>query len=105
MPSHKGWFLKEWRHYRGLTQDQLSERIGVDKGYYSKMEGGKRRYNQDVLEALADVLDCHPGEILMRDPSKPRSEADQALISLSQLSPEDIARVRKILEAFQINID
>lgn len=63
-------FLKQWRQHRGLTQDRLAERIGTSKGYISDLERGVRRYNQDLLEALADALTCSPADLLMRDPSQ-----------------------------------
>jgi len=63
-------YLKEWRKHRGLTQDQLAERIETSKGYISDLERGVRRYNQDLLEALADALNCGPADLLMRDPSR-----------------------------------
>jgi transcriptional regulator with XRE-family HTH domain len=63
------WFLREWRKHRGLTIEKLAERLDVSKGYVSDMERGKKRYNQDQLEALADALECEPADLLMRDPS------------------------------------
>lgn len=64
-------YIKEWRKARGLTQEQLAERIGLDRTYYSKIESGKRRYDQPFLEAAATVLQCSPADLIMRDPSDP----------------------------------
>ena len=66
-----GHFIKEWRKHRGLTQDQLAERIGMDRAYLSKIESGKRRYDQPFLEAAAVVLQCAPADLIMRDPTDP----------------------------------
>jgi transcriptional regulator with XRE-family HTH domain len=71
MNHRKPFFLKEWRAYRDLTQQQLAERLGTSKGYVSDLERGKRRYNQDVLERLAEELRCEPADLLMRDPTDP----------------------------------
>ena len=67
------WFLKEGRTHRGLSQEKLAERIGVFKGDISNLEKGKRRYNQDILEALADALECEPADLIMRNPTDPES--------------------------------
>jgi transcriptional regulator with XRE-family HTH domain len=67
------WFLKEWRKFRGLSQEKLGERIGVSKGDISNWEKGKRRYNQDLLEQLAEALECEPADLIMRDPTDPES--------------------------------
>jgi transcriptional regulator with XRE-family HTH domain len=64
-------FIREWRKFRGLTQVQLAERIGIDKTYLSKIESGKRRYDQPFLEAAAEVLGCAPADLIMRDPTDP----------------------------------
>lgn len=64
-------FIKQWRKFRGYTQVQLAERIGIDKTYLSKIEGNKRRYDQPFLEAAAEVLRCAPADLIMRDPSDP----------------------------------
>lgn len=69
--ARQKWFLREWRKHRGLTQEQLAERVGWNKGDVSNLERGARRYNQDALEALAEALDCEPCDLIMRDPTQP----------------------------------
>lgn len=64
-------YIKEWRKHRDLTQEQLAERIGIDRAYLSKIESGKRRYDQPFLEAAAVVLQCEPADLIIRDPSDP----------------------------------
>lgn len=64
-------FIYEWRKHRELTQTQLAERIGITKSYLSKIETGKKRYDQPFLEAAAEVLRVAPADLLMRDPSDP----------------------------------
>jgi transcriptional regulator with XRE-family HTH domain len=66
-------FLREWRRHRGLTQARLAERLGVAKSEISMLEGGKRRYNQDQLERIAEVLGCDPADLIMRDPTSTES--------------------------------
>lgn len=64
-------FIKQWRKHRGLTQEQLAERIGITKSYVSKIEAGKKRYDQPFIEAAAVVLSCEPVDLIVRDPSDP----------------------------------
>lgn len=64
-------FIREWRKHRHLTQAQLAERIGIAESYVSKIESGKRRYDQPFLEAASEVLSCDPADLIMRDPSDP----------------------------------
>lgn len=69
--SKRGHFIKEWRKHRELTQEQLAERIGINRAYLSKIESGKRRYDQPFLEAAAVVLRCEPADLIIRDPTDP----------------------------------
>ncbi|MDP3491779.1 MAG: helix-turn-helix transcriptional regulator [Hyphomonadaceae bacterium] len=64
-------FIREWRKFRDLTQEQFAERVGVTKSYVSKIESGKRRYDQPFLEAAAQVLRCEVADLIMRDPTDP----------------------------------
>jgi transcriptional regulator with XRE-family HTH domain len=64
-------FIKEWRRYRGLTQEQLASRLDVDRTAISKIESGKQEYSQGFLEAAAYALRCEPADLIMRDPSQP----------------------------------
>lgn len=63
-------FIKEWRQHRGLTQDQLADRIGVATSTISQLEKGRQGYSQATLEALAEALQCEPADLLMRNPLK-----------------------------------
>ncbi len=64
-------YIKEWRRYRGLTQEQLAARLDMDRTTVSKIEGGKQEYSQGFLEATALALRCEPADLIMRDPMQP----------------------------------
>lgn len=64
-------FLRQWRTYRGLTQQRLADRVELSKPFISEMERGKKGYSQETLEALADALNCEPADLIMRDPTSP----------------------------------
>jgi transcriptional regulator with XRE-family HTH domain len=64
-------YIREWRQHRELTLEQLAERIGITKSYLSKIETGKKRYDQPFLEAAAVALQCEPADLIIRDPSDP----------------------------------
>lgn len=68
--SERGHFIREWRLHRGLTQEQMAERVGIDKSYLSKIENGRKRYDQPFLEAASEVLGCEPADLIQRDPSQ-----------------------------------
>ena len=81
-PKNRGkHYIKEWRLYRGLTQQKLGDRLDTTKANISRIEALKQNYTQDFLEACADALGVDPGTLIMRDPSDrnaPWSLWDQA---------------------------
>lgn len=64
-------FIREWREHRGLTQEQLADRLDTSVASISRIETGTQPYTQDTLEALADALMTDPASLIMRNPSDP----------------------------------
>lgn len=86
-------FIKEWRDYRRLTQEQAAERIGVDRTTLGRIESRQIAYTQPILEALADAYRCEPWDLLNRDPSK-----EGAVIDISEmLRGAEPSELREIL--------
>lgn len=97
-PRH---FIKEWRKHRGLTQEQFAERLEITQGQLSKIENGKREYDQSFLELAADVLNCAPADLLVRDPSDPAG-----LWTLwDQLKPVERSQAVAVLQAIKTGTD
>lgn len=63
--------LRELRTERGLTQETLAERIGMDVGNYAHMEQGVSNPTLSTLGKVARALDVAVAELL----SVPRSRA------------------------------
>lgn len=72
MTGQNPFYLRQWRDHRGLTQQQLADRVGISKPHVSELERGKKQYTQKMLELLADALNCDPADLLVRDPSQPQ---------------------------------
>lgn len=86
-------FIREWRDYRGLNQEQAAERIGIDRTTLGRIENRQIAYTQPILEALADAYRCEPWDLLNRDPSK-----EGAVIDITEmLRGADPAELREIL--------
>lgn len=63
-------YIAEWRKKRGLSQEQLAERIEKSRGLISQLESFTTRYTEETLEALADALTCEPWDLLNVNPLK-----------------------------------
>ena len=59
--------IKVWREYRGLTQQQLSDKAGISKPYLSQIETGKRTGTTEILSAIAKSLDVSLEEVIERE--------------------------------------
>lgn len=91
-------FLKEWREYRNLTQDQAAERIGITQATLSRIERGIHPYDQDFLEKTAFAYGCEPQDLLMRNPQDENavwSIADHLL----KASPTERAQAAAVIDA------
>lgn len=66
-------FIRQWRVYRGFSQEELADRIDMSKGNLSQIERGLINYTHDSLERLADALDCDLLDLLSRDPKDSES--------------------------------
>lgn len=67
-PPH---FIREWRKHRGLTLEQLAERIGMTHQNLGKIERFKVPYSQTLLEKLAEALRTDAASLIMRNPEDP----------------------------------
>jgi putative transcriptional regulator len=51
-----------------MTQAELAERVGVRQATISDLETGQsRRIELDLLDRLAKVLRCKPGQLIERN--------------------------------------
>ena len=56
--------VKVFRKYRGLTQKELAEKVGVSLAQIKKIEGKDSDGSIKTLKKIAKVLNVEPGELL-----------------------------------------
>lgn len=66
-------FLREWRKHRDKTLAVVAEQLHMSHSQLSRIERGEQPYNQELLEALADLYMCDVVDLLIRDPSDPEA--------------------------------
>ena len=59
--------IKEKRIQKGLTQEKLSELIGVGPSHMSHIESGSTVPSFDVFILILNALDCSADEVLCRE--------------------------------------
>ena len=69
-------FIKEWRTYRGLSQEEAGALINMSATNWGRIEKNEVPYSQDFLEEAAIILRCRISDLLERDPAKDGSTVD-----------------------------
>ena len=88
-------FLKEWRTAANQTQQEVADAIGYERSYYSRIETGKRGYDQEILERLAKHYGVSPHDLIARNPTSAASLWE----IVGQLTPDDLVRLTDIARA------
>ena len=52
--------LRQIRHAKGLSQEELADRAGINRNYVGMLESEQRGATVDMLEKLALALDVEP---------------------------------------------
>jgi transcriptional regulator with XRE-family HTH domain len=58
--------IRSARMAKGMSQRELSERLGIKRGAYSQYETGKNTMSLETWFKLARILDLDPDEIPMK---------------------------------------
>ena len=67
--------LRRLRHAKGISQEDLAHRAGVNRTYMSKLEKGASYPGLEIIAKLATVLEVEPAELLRR-PSASKDNPD-----------------------------
>jgi transcriptional regulator with XRE-family HTH domain len=92
--------IKDIRNKQGITQEQLSEKIGINTKYLSSIERGKENPTLNILLNLAQSLDVNLDEIFsdiqIEDPKNRKAMINSLL---NQVDDEQLKFAYKILSA------
>jgi transcriptional regulator with XRE-family HTH domain len=91
-PMYQPTFIRAWREYREMSQEELAEKVGEyleergisEKGYthasIGRIENGKMPYKQPIMEGIADALDVTVAMLIAQpppsDPNSPTPDDD-----------------------------
>lgn len=81
-----------------MTQEQLADAVGTDKGVISLLESGLRGLSGKWLRRLAPVLETTPGHLLDHDPN----DLPTDIIDIwSSIDERDRETAKRVLESFR----
>jgi len=55
--------IREHRKWRGLTQQELADAIGISVMSIRRYESGERKPTEEMVKTIAEKLEVHPSEI------------------------------------------
>lgn len=83
-----------------LSQEELAEAVGLTHGSISRLERGKvKRVSPELLQALADALQCKPSDLMAEQPEE-EAGLRQARELLERIDPEDLPQAVRALRGF-----
>lgn len=102
-----GPYFKEWRKFRGLTQEQVVDRLAMledplipqTAASLSRLENGKQPYTQRINEALAEVYQCEPDHLIGRNPFKEGEVIDLVRLLDERQRRQAVALLQALREA------
>ena len=82
--------IKKARKEKGLTQEQLSEKLDISIAFLSRVERGSSKVNLKRLTQICEILDISQGEILNGVSSKSTNYLNEDFANLlKECSAED----------------
>lgn len=89
-------YFKEWREWKGWTQQELADRLETTTATVSRIENGARDWSKGYLESFSHVIGCEdPTDPITRPPYGP----EPIIKLLRSASPEKQAEALRIVEA------
>lgn len=99
-----GVFLKELRGERGLTQEQLAERLGVSRRTVSRWETGSNMPDLDILIEMADYYQVDLRELLdgERRDERMNKELEETVLKVADYSNEEKRKLTRVLHGVYV---
>jgi transcriptional regulator with XRE-family HTH domain len=93
--------IKELRRRKGLTQDKLSEIVGIDPKHLSRIEVGKGYPSLDTLDKIGKVLKVELKDFFeFAHKAKGIKEIDRQIkVLLKEATPDSFPLIIKVLRA------
>lgn len=91
--------IQQYRKKKGLTQEQLAEKVGLSTNYISAVERGVNALNLDKLVDVINILECSANEIFV-DVLNNGYEIKSSLLTeqISQLPKDEQERIFAVVQ-------
>lgn len=94
--------IKQLRLARGMTQEELANRLGVKKSAISKYEKGHVvNLKRSTIEKLAIALNVQPTTIMGWTIDSESEEVKEFMEKVKKMSPDNFQRLKAIADAME----
>ena len=73
--------LKRLRNLKGLSQEDIAERLGIKKSRYGTWERGERMMSLEQAYKVTEILGCTLDELVGREPTRSFSDPGQSALN------------------------
>lgn len=85
-PSNR---IKDIREDRGLTQEQLAEKLCTSNQQIGRLENSERRLTWEWMQRIANALECHPMDLVDESSTSSNTEERKLLNTYRALPPQE----------------
>lgn len=98
--------IRKVRKSRGLSQEELSERVGISTTHMSHIETGNTKLSLPVLVGLALTLEVRTDELLFDESPAERTAAMDAITHvLEECDTQQIHIIEDVIKALKTAFD
>ncbi len=90
---------------RGLTQQSLAEKVGVQALQIHRYESGASQPTLEIIRNLAVALSVSSDELIFDDERGPDQELRLQFEAISQFDPEEKKAIKMLLESMILALD
>lgn len=90
--------IAQYRQHKGLTQEQLAERLDIGYEAVSRLERGVVMPTVARLVQLAEILECQAADLLMQSSHRTHDQAAYIHNMLADLSAEERAVIVRVVQ-------
>lgn len=92
--------IRKIRKAKGLSQEQLAEKVSISVTHMSHIETGNTKLSLEVFAAIANALDCRADEMLFGTREIIGAEAfNEIVLTLQTLSAKELCIVSDIVKS------
>lgn len=95
--------IKMIRELRNLSQEHVSEKLGIKQNTYSKIENNQTKLTAEMLQKLANVLEVSPLDIMNHQPAiinlQPNQGTQQAIGYIETFVSSQKELIEKLVSA------